>query len=109
MILGDEKMAHRQTQAEWEREMAEKILRFLEHEIYLELRYLKPALAAFEYREVEGLLTFASDGLCFYFSTEPLFCIFKTNAGFLSRAYLHTMFHCLFRHLFLRGGREIRF
>ena len=101
-------MAHRQTQTEWELEMSKKILHFIRHELYLELRYLEPALSALDARRIDGLLTFATDGVCLYFSSEPLLRVFRTNVKFLDRAYLHTVFHCLFRHLWFRGDRNER-
>lgn len=97
-----------QTQTEWEEEQAGKILTFIRHEIYLDLRYLKPALSALTYRRMEGLLTFASDGVFLYYAAEPLIRVFKTNSAFLDRAYLHTVLHCIFRHLWLCGKRDRR-
>ena len=99
-------MAHIQTQTEWEEEMSVKILTFISHELYLDLRYLKPALSAFSYHRVDGLLTFATDGRVFCFSAEPLLRIFQENDRFLGRAYLHVALHCVFRHLWLMGRRE---
>ncbi len=101
-------MPHIQTQTEWEEEMSAKILEFVRHELYLEFRYMEPALSALKYHRADGLLTFATDGIYLYYSTEPVFRIFKKNAPFLDRVYLHTVFHCIFRHLWLRGNREPR-
>lgn len=97
-------MAHIQTQSEWETEMSEKILQFIRHELYLELRHLEPALSALAYRRTDGLLTFAADGRCLYYSTEPVLRIFQKNSAFLDRAYLHTILHCLFKHLWMMPG-----
>ncbi len=101
-------MGHIQTQTEWEEEMSGKILTFVHHELYLELRYLAPALSALSYRRYEGLFTFATDGVYLYYAPEPLLRIFKKNAGFLDRAYLHTVLHCLFKHLWMKGRRDGR-
>ena len=43
-------MARIQTQSEWETEMAEKIFTFIRHELYLDLRFLEPALLALTLR-----------------------------------------------------------
>lgn len=91
-----------------EEKLSQKILIFIRHELYMELRYLEPALSALAYRKMEGLLTFATDGVYLYYATEPLFRIFRKNAFFLDRAYLHTVLHCIFRHLWLAGRRERR-
>ena len=101
-------MAHVQTEAEWEEEMSEKILTFIRHELYLDLRYMEPALSALTYHKTDGLFTFATDGTCLYFSTEWLLRVFQKNSGYLNRAYLHTIFHCLFRQLWQVGKRDRR-
>lgn len=101
-------MAHVQTQTEWEQEMAEEVLRFVRQELFVSLRYLEPALFALSYRRYGGLLTFATDGTDLLFSAEATLRIFQKNSAFLDRVYLHTVCHCLFRHLWLRGGRKER-
>lgn len=99
-------MPHIQTQTEWEEEMSIKILHFIRNEIYLDLRFMEQALSALEYRRIDGLSAFATDGTYFYYSEEPVLRIFKSNAPFLDRAYLHMIFHCIFKHLWLKGNRE---
>ena len=37
-------MAHIQTESEWQEEMSSKIMEFVRHELYMEMRYLKLAL-----------------------------------------------------------------
>ena len=101
-------MAHIQTQAEWEEEMSKKILTFVWQELYFDLRFLEPALSAFTYKRMDGLLSFATDGMNLYFSTEWLLRVFEKNSAFLNRAYLHTVFHCLFRQLWQVGNRNVR-
>lgn len=88
-------------QAGREEEMAEKIFLFVRHELYFDLRFLESALSSFRFQKKEGLLAFATDGIFLYFSTEPLFRIFRKNSKFLNRAYLHTLLHCIFRHLWI--------
>lgn len=100
-------MSHVRTQSEWEEEMSEKILQLVRHELYLDLRYMEPALSALSYRKSEGLLTFATDGVCLRYCPEPLIRVFQSNAAFLDRAYLHVTLHCVFRHLWLAGGRDL--
>lgn len=99
-------MSHIQTQTEWEEEMSVKILKFIRNEIYLDLRFFETALSALEYRRIDGLNAFATDGICLYYSAEPVLRLFKKNTLFLDRAYLHTVLHCLFRHLWIAGNRE---
>lgn len=91
-----------------EEDTAGKILTFLRHELYMDLRYMEPALSALSYRNMEGLLTFATDGVHLYYAMEPLFRVFRKNTAFLERAYLHAILHCVFRHLWLTGRRSRR-
>lgn len=101
-------MAHIQTQSEWEAEMAGKILRFIRHELYLDLRFLEPALSALVYKKTDGLSAMATDGRYLFASPEWMIRVFEQNTQFLDRAYLHTVFHCLFRHLWTGGKRDAR-
>lgn len=101
-------MAHIQTQSEWEAEMAQKIFTFIRHELYLELRYLEPALLALAFCPADGLSAFATDGRYLRVSPGWMITVFQKNAPFLDRAYLHTVFHCLFRHLWIGGKRDVR-
>jgi predicted metal-dependent peptidase len=99
-------MAHLQTQTEWEEEMSCKILSFLRDELYMELRFMDIALSALQPKADSGLKTFATDGAYLYYSTEQLLRVFESNAGYLDRAYLHTVLHCIFGHLWIGGKRD---
>ncbi len=95
-----------QTQREWEEAMAKKILDVLRSELYLSLRYLDAALFALPWQANDAIQTFATDGGVLYFSAEQLLRLFRPNLKFLTRAYLHSVLHCIFRHLWLRGERN---
>jgi len=95
----ENRMPHIQTQREWEEEMSLKVLSFVRNEIYMDLRFLDIALSALVPKADSALKAFATDGAYLYFSTEQLLRVFKTNASYLDRAYLHTTLHCIFSHL----------
>ncbi|MBD5554781.1 MAG: metallopeptidase [Roseburia sp.] len=99
-------MEHRQTQEEWEEEMSLKILDFVRNEVYMDLRFLGVALSALVPRANGQIHALATDGKLLYFSTEQLLRVFQNNARYLDRAYLHTVLHCIFEHLWIGGGRE---
>lgn len=101
-------MGHTKTQTEWEYEMSEKILSYTRNEIYLELRFLDIALSALQPRPDASVHTFATDGACLFFSTEQVLRVFRQNAFFLNRLYLHMVLHCLFSHLWIGGSRDRR-
>lgn len=101
-------MGHIQTQTEWEIEMSEKVLDYTRGEIYLELRQLDIALSELVPKADESLQTFATDGTWLCYSTEQVLRVFRQNTLFLNRAYLHSVLHCLFSHLWIGGSRDMR-
>ncbi len=94
-------MFRKKTQEEWEAGMAEDILEFVRNELYLDLRFLDVALSAFVYKSNALIHAFATDGCYLYYSTEQVWRVFRENAPFLDRAYLHTVLHCIFSHLWI--------
>lgn len=101
-------MEHIETQTEWEIGMCEKILDYTRNEIYLELRFLDIALSELKPKADGAIQTFATDGTRLCFSPEQVLRVFKQNAFFLNRVYLHTVLHCLFSHLWIGGNRDRR-
>ena len=99
-------MAHITTQSEWENEMCIKILDLIQNELYLDFRYLDVALSALTFSGNEQIRTMATDGIYLYFSTKQILQVYPNNPLFLNRSYLHSVFHCIFRHLWMRGQRE---
>lgn len=102
-------MSRAQSQKQWEEMMARRILEAVRGELYLQLRFLNPALSALPWQAAEKGSALYTDGLTLYFLPVRVIFLWKSNRKALSRAYLHTVFHCLFRHLWLRGsrGREL--
>ncbi len=98
---------HVQTQSEWETEKAGDILNFIKRELYLNLPFMGVALGALAPIAKTELLTFATDGEAIYYAPERLIEVFKSNTLFLDRAYLHSVLHCIFSHLWLRGKRDV--
>ena len=99
---------HIQTETEWEEEMAGKILDYTRDVLYMDMRYLGIALGALQPEKQDALDTLATDGVRMYFAPGQLLRLFRTNDRYLARLYLHTVLHCLFRHLWMRRGRDPR-
>lgn len=97
---------HVQTQEEWEAEMSVKILGYVRDALYLDLRFLGAALSALVPLSDRSLHTTATDGQTLYYSSEQLIRVFRSNERYLNRLYLHTVFHCLFQHLWIGGNRD---
>ncbi|MCD8018973.1 MAG: VWA-like domain-containing protein [Clostridiales bacterium] len=86
--------------------MCTRILELIRNELYLDFRYLDMALSSLTFSANEQIRTFATDGTFLYFSVEQILRVFRSNPQFLDRAYLHSVLHCIFRHLWMRGKRE---
>lgn len=99
-------MPHIVTQSEWEADMSVQILEAARAEIYLDLRFLDIALSALKPTEKDGLEAMATDGTALFFSSAQVIRVFKTNPAYLNRAYLHTVLHCIFSHLWIGEHRE---
>ncbi len=98
-------MQHIKTQSEWEAEMAEEILALLRSEIYLSLRYLDTALMRLVPVFESRIRLFAADGEKLFVNPEKLLELWKKNALYTRRAYLHALLHCVFLHLWTRESR----
>lgn len=99
-------MAHKITQTEWEYEICIKILKLIENELYIDFRYLDVAVSTLVLTPNETIHSTATDGISFYFPPEQILRVFRSNPLFLNRAVLHSVFHCIFRHLWIRGNRN---
>jgi predicted metal-dependent peptidase len=101
-------VAHIQTQAEWEEEMGFKVIDYLKSELYLEFPFMDIAFSVLKPIANPELRTFATDGIHLYYAPQWIMRIFKTNDKFLMRAYLHSILHCIYAHLWVRGNRDRR-
>ena len=99
-------MYQKQTQTEWENEMSVKVIDLIRSELYLDLRYLGVVLSALVPKADASLHTFATDGVYLYYSSAQALRVFQNNPKFLTRAYLHSILHCIFSHLWLAGKRD---
>ena len=99
---------HAETQTEWENRMFQKILVFLRNELCIDFPYLERALSALIPEGKENVHAFATEGVYLYYPSAHYLKVFEENEQFLRRADLHTVFHCLYAHLWQRGNREVK-
>lgn len=99
-------MTHTKTQTEWQNDMAVKVIDFTKNELYLDLRFFHLALSSLVPKADDSLHTFATDGSYLHYCSGQLLRVFKNNPKFLTRAYLHSILHCIFSHLWLIGSRD---
>ena len=94
------------TQTQWEEEKAAQALELSRAQLYIKLRHLDCALSGLAPRPAQGLRGLAVDGIHLDYSPAWVLEMFRKNPDHLSRTYLHSLFHCLLRHLWLRGSRQ---
>lgn len=100
-------MPHTETQTEWEQTMARRVMEQIRSELYLDQRYLNAALGALPPAPLTSTQTaLATDGANLYYPPEWVLNLYRKNRRYLPRAYLHSLFHCILRHLWLRDRRN---
>ena len=101
-------MSYEESQTVWEEQMAEKILRLTRDELITMLPFLSGVLNGLVFSSDRRLVTSATDGEKLFCQPEQQLRLIEDNPKYLSRLYLHSIFHCLFSHLWLCGNRDRR-
>lgn len=100
-------MPHKETQTEWELTMARRVMEQIRGELYLDQRYLNAALGALPPAPLNSTQTaLATDGAHLYYPPGWVLGLYRKNRRYLPRAYLHSLLHCILRHLWLRDRRD---
>ena len=82
------------------------ILYAARNELYMNLPYLDVALCALAFREGGGVtLSIATDGETLYYDGAYLAERYLRGSAAVNRAYLHTILHCMLRHLRKKQGK----
>ncbi len=95
-----------ETHEEWQARMGAEVLAVTRSGLYLDFRFLDQALAALEPTADERCRTLATDGQILCYQPSALLRLYRENPCYLNRLYLHSVFHCLFRHLWMQGKRD---
>lgn len=100
--------ARPETHEEWQARMGGEVLAVVRSGLYLDFRFLDQALSALTPTADERCGVLATDGTILCYQPSALLRLYQKNPKYLNRLYLHTVFHCIFRHLWLRGRRDKR-
>ena len=92
-------------QGEWEKEKAIHILELVRSELYMDMPHFLTALNTLMFKEDERVSVCATNGVYFYYNPLKVIELFQKNSIFLNRAYLHSILHCLYSHIWLRKNR----
>ena len=97
-----------ETHEEWQARMGGEVLAVVRSGLYLDFRFLDMALSALRPTPDERCGVLATDGRILCYQPSALLRLYKENPKYLNRLYLHTVFHCIFRHLWTKGRRDKR-
>lgn len=84
-------------------ELAHNVLTMSRNTLLVKMRFLDLALSMFRYSPYLG--TIGTDGKKLYYSPRYILTLFKNERESCTRIYLHLVFHCVFRHMFV--GEQI--
>ena len=87
-------------------EICKEILLNARTELFLRMRYLDVALSGLRFVPDGGIRLLGTDAACLYFQTQALMDLFVKDQRLVNRAYLHSIFHCLFAHPFYIPGND---
>lgn len=95
-----------ETHEQWQTRMATEALAITRSDLYLQLRFLDSALSALTPTPDPTCRQIATEGINLYFEPQQILDLFQKNPRYLCRLMLHSVFHCVFRHLWLGHGRD---
>lgn len=81
-------------------EICTDILKNARNELYLNMRFLDHALSGLAYQKDGDILCTATDGMFLYYQPDGLIQMFKNSREAVNRAYLHSLLHCMFLHVY---------
>lgn len=83
--------------------VCEEILQDTKTELYLNMRFLDVALSTLRLQPTMEISGCGTDGTVFYYQIPYLTDLYKLGNVYVNRMYLHSVFHCLFGHLWEDG------
>lgn len=93
-------MENEKTQKERLRRLGNDILTASKNELLVSMRFLELAFPMLRYQMNMGTFLIGTDGENLYFQPRFLGERYERDRVFINRAYLHSLFHCLFGHLY---------
>ena len=76
------------------------ILQNSRNQLYLNMRFLDCALAGLAFQGDMSVHPLGTDGSILYYQPEELMELFRKSRERTNRAYLHSLLHCIFLHVF---------
>lgn len=82
-----------------------EILRNSRNELYLSMRFLDLSLSSLYFAPELSIDGMGTDGSGLFFQPSQLAALYRKNRIYVNRTYLHSVFHCLFCHIWTRKKR----
>ena len=82
-----------------------EILRNARNELYLSMRFLDLSLSSLYFAPELSIDGMGTDGSGLFFQPSQLAALYRKNRIYVNRTYLHSVFHCLFCHIWTRKKR----
>ncbi len=90
--------------------LTDKLLRHIRNRLFLQYRYLEPAIYRLIPNECDGMPgVFGTDGSSLYYDPTAWLQRFHSDSTSEIRRYLHTLFHCIYLHPFITQNADPRF
>ncbi len=82
--------------------IARELLRMSKNKLLVNLRFLDMALSRLTPApDPEHISSCATDGEVFLYDPKHILTMFRVEEDMVTRGYLHMVFHCVFRHMFV--------
>ncbi len=81
-------------------ELSKKIIENAKNRLILKLRFLDTALCALKLHPSDGG-TISTEGYYFHYDPKHILITYKNDENTVTRDYLHTVLHCIFKHSFV--------
>ena len=86
--------------------LAEEVLRLDRNTLLVNLRFMDMALSRFEYLQ-DPEIKLATDGHFLVYDPVYILDVFKDEKEASVRDYLHVVFHCVYKHMFIHNMKDI--
>ena len=86
--------------------VCEEILQDARAELYMNMRFLDVALYSLKLQPTAELSGCGTDGVSFFYQIPYLIEQYRIGNVPVNRMYLHSVFHCLFGHVWEQGWEE---
>ena len=90
-------------------EIALEILNMCRNSLIVNLRFISSAVSALQLKKIYSIDTTATDGENYYYNPFVILKNYKTAKELPCRQYLHTLFHCIYRHMFIGNIQNERY